>query len=837
MAAADLRETGPLRRGTALASTYRLQLRTPASDPDGRGFTLADAEELVPYLADLGVGSVYLSPVLRATPGSTHGYDVVDPTIVAEELGGIDALRSLRRACRAHGLGVVVDIVPNHLGVDQPAANPWWWDALRRGPESPHFAFFDFDTEPGNGVDGRIAIPVLGSPDDVEQLVVVTPTDTGSGTESGSGEAGSAEAGSAEAELHFYDHRFPVAPGTGEGTAQQVHDRQHYRLVHWREPLLGYRRFFTVTGLAGLRQEDPAVFDATHAEVRRWCEEDLVDGIRVDHPDGLADPVGYARRLRELAGDDRWLLVEKILAPGSESTPPEVLEPAMGVDGTTGYDALRLIDQMLVDHSGRARLSEMATRYCGGPGDEEQVHEQSTRLKRTIVTEDLAPELARLARAVRRDAAAGPAPDEVDRDRTGGDDDEAALREALVSVIAHTPVYRADYPVLRGTLPAILEDLQHQRPELSSALRLVAGALAREGEASIRLAQVTGAATAKAEEDRLFYRLGRLVSLNEVGGSPGRMGIPVGAFHLSMAERAVATPLAMTALSTHDTKRGEDVRARISVLSQLPDEWAELVAEVFRAFPPPAEDAGYFLLQVIVGVWPESGGPGEDLRSRLHDYAEKALREAAVHTTWTEQDGDFESDAHRWIDTLLDSGGALLAPFVERIAPAGRDNSLIAKATQLLSPGVPDVYQGTEVWEDSLVDPDNRRFVDYRPLRSGAVARSGHPKFVLVREALRIRRAHPEDLAGGAHLPLPVQGPAAADVVAFTRSVAGRPAVGMIARRRTAVVGAADVTGTSVQLPDGEWVVRPDGPSISGRVDVGDLLSGSPVVLIVREAD
>ncbi|GAA1743366.1 maltooligosyl trehalose synthase [Dietzia kunjamensis subsp. schimae] len=814
MAAEDETGTGAgPSRGAALASTYRLQLRTPASDPDGRGFTLADAEELVPYLADLGVGAVYLSPVMTATPGSTHGYDVVDPTTVSAELGGIDALRSLRAACRAHGLGLVVDIVPNHLGVDEPAANPWWWDALKRGPDSPHFSFFDFDTEQANGADGRIAIPVLGSPDDVADLAVVAPEDSPSG----------------EAELHFYDHRFPVAPGTGDGTAREVHDRQHYRLVHWREPLLGYRRFFTVTGLAGLRQEDPEVFEATHAEVRRWCAEDLVDAIRVDHPDGLADPVGYARRLRALAGDDRVLLVEKILAPGTESTPPEVLEPAMPVDGTTGYDALRLIDQLLVDDRGEGPLSELARRYTGDPGDEEQVHAQSAELKRQIVAEDLAPELARLARAVRREVAVGldgPASDDVD---------EAALRETLISVVARTPFYRADYPVLRGTLPTILGKLRRDRPELAPALGLVAGALARGGEASTRLAQVTGAATAKAEEDRLFYRLARLVSLNEVGGSPGRMGLPVEAFHLAMAERARSTPLAMTALSTHDTKRGEDVRARISVLSQIPDEWADLVTRVFDEFPPPAEDAGYFLLQVVVGVWPELGGPTDDLRSRLHDYADKALREAAVHTTWTDQDADFEAGVHRWIDRLIDSGGGLLGPFVERIAPAGRDNSLVAKAVQLLGPGIPDVYQGTEVWEDSLVDPDNRRFVDYGPLRSGAVARAGHPKFVLVRELLRLRRAHPEALTGGAYVPLPVQGPAASDVVAFTRSVDGRPAVGMIGRRRTAVLPAEEFTGTVVLLPQGTWSVRPGGTPISGRVDLGELLSESAVVVVVRE--
>ncbi|GAA4261673.1 malto-oligosyltrehalose synthase [Dietzia aurantiaca] len=812
------------------SSTYRLQLRTPSSDPDGRGFTLADARDLLPYLADLGVGAVYLSPILEATPGSTHGYDVVDPTSVSAELGGIDGLRELRAACREHGLGLVVDIVPNHLGVDDPAANPWWWDALRRGPESPYYPFFDFDTSPANGADGRIAIPLLGSPDDVADLVVVAPTDTPSG----------------EAELHFYEHRFPIAPGTDgpvhgtEGSApgtdgdsaREVHDRQHYRLVHWREPLLGYRRFFTVTGLAGLRQEDPVVFDATHAEVRRWCEEDLVDGIRVDHPDGLADPVEYTRRLRELVGDERWLLLEKILAPGDASAPPEVLDPAMPVDGATGYDAARLIDHLLVDTRGEARLSELAARYCGGPGDEAQVHAQSAEIKRRVVSEDLAPELARLVWAVRRDG--------------GGDDDEATtgadahLREALLSVIAATPFYRADYPVLRGTLPAILNGLRGQRPELAAPLRLLGGALSRGGEASARLAQITGAATAKAEEDRLFYRLGRLVSLNEVGGSPGRMGLSVEAFHLTMAERAASTPGAMTALSTHDTKRGEDVRARISVLSQVPDEWAGFVSAVFDEFPPPAEDAAYFLLQVIVGVWPEPGGPSEQLRSRLHAYADKAMREAAVHTTWTDQDAGFESRMHRWIDALIDSGAGAVGAFVERIAAAGRDNSLVAKAVQLLSPGVPDVYQGTEVCEDSLVDPDNRRFVDFGPLRSGAVARAGHPKFLLVRELLRLRREHPEAMAGGAHLPIPVHGPAAADVVAFLRPLepaadGSRPAVGLIARLRTAAKAADQFLGTVAELPAGSWVVRPDGAEISGRVDVGELLAAAPVVIIVRE--
>lgn len=837
-------------RAEVPSSTYRVQLRTPESDPAGRGFTLADAEALVPYLADLGVGALYLSPVLSATPGSTHGYDVVDPTTLAPELGGIDALRSLRSACRAHGLGVVVDIVPNHLGVDDPSANAWWWDALKQGPKSPYFSYFDFDTDPDNGADGKIAIPVLGSPEGVNDLVVVGVVGDG-GYNGGDDDDdddhhhhnNDDDNPTLAPALTYFDHRFPLAPGTGEGTPQEVHDRQHYRLVHWRAPLLGYRRFFTVTGLAGLRQDDPIVFDATHAAVRQWCEEDLIDGIRVDHPDGLADPVGYTRRLRTLVGEDRWLIVEKILAPR------EVLDPAMPVDGTTGYDALRMIEHLLVDPRGEQKLSELAEQYSTGPGTEEQVHRQSAELKRQIVREDLAPELARLARSVRRDGGTRDVGAVLDNAL------EDALEDALVELVAATPYYRADYPALRGTLPELLADLHRVHPGLAPALRLIGTALAsgddssvlashgseqaaqvtHKSESSVRLAQVTGAATAKAEEDRLFYRLGRLISLNEVGGSPGRMGLPVEAFHLAMAERAESSPYAMTTLSTHDTKRGEDVRARISVLSQVPDEWAAFVREVFEAHPPPAPDAGYFLLQAVVGVWPADAASGNTVRIRLHDYADKAMREAAMHTTWTDQDADFETALHDWIDSLLGPGAPLVASFVERIAPAGRDNALVAKAVQLLSPGIPDVYQGTEIWEDSLVDPDNRRFVDFGPLATGAVVRAGHPKFSLVREILRLRRKHPIDLVRGAYVPIPVTGPGAADVVAFTRAVNGSPGVGLFAHLRTAVTPAQHLAETVAVLPAGDWKVWPTGARLADRVDLGDLLTETPVVVLVRD--
>ena len=784
-------DTRPLRRrGAALASTYRLQLRTPDSDPDGGGLTLDDAAGLVPYLARLGVGAVYLSPILTATPGSTHGYDVVDPTTVSAGLGGPDALRRLRAACREHGLGLVVDIVPNHLGVDSPRDNAAWWDVLRLGRDSSYAGWFDVDWSTDNGCDGRIALPVLGAPEDVDALEVDRSGD--------------------EPELRFYEHRFPVAPGTDEGSPREVHDRQHYRLVHWREPLLGYRRFFTVTGLAGLRQEDAEVFDSTHVEVARWCAEDLVDGIRVDHPDGLADPIGYTRRLRDLAGDDRWIVVEKILAPD------EVPDPAMPVAGTTGYDALRLIDQLLVDPAGRGPLTALAERWSSGPGDEGQVRADSEALKRDVVTGDLVPELRRLVRTL----PAAP----------GGDDPSAdALAGAFAEIVAATPYYRADYPVLRGTIPGILDRLGAERPELAGALRVVGDALAGNPETSARLAQVTGAATAKAEEDRLFYRLGRLVGLNEVGGSPGRMGLPVEAFHLAMSERAEASPLAMTALSTHDTKRGEDVRARISVLSQVPGEWEAAVDEIVAACPPPAMDAAYFLLQNIVGVWPEDGEVDDTRRARLHAYAEKAMREAAVHTTWTDPDAAFEDAIHGWIDALVDRHPEPVTGFVRRIAAPGRETALVAKALQLLVPGIPDVYQGTEIWEDSLVDPDNRRPVDHRALASGA--HGAHPKFALVREALHLRRAHPLDLASGAHRPLAVSGAGARDVVAFSRDVDGRPGVVLVARLRAAVVAPRDLEGTTVALPDGDWVDR-EGRPHGSPLDAGAALADSPVLIL-----
>jgi len=347
-------------------STYRLQLRGPLS---GSSFTLDDAAALVDYLDELGVTHLYLSPILTASAGSAHGYDVTDPTSVSAELGGPEAFPRVAAAARARGLGLIVDIVPNHVGVDRPDANRWWWDVLTHGRESVYASFFDIDWESDNGVNGRIALPVLGSDDDVADLTIQNGT------------------------LRLGDLVFPIAPGTGAGTGPQVHERQHYQLIGWRNRLCGYRRFFAITTLAGLRQEDRAVFEASHREVGRWFADGLVDGVRIDHPDGFSDPAGYLTWLRELVGPQAWIVVEKILATD------EALEPTLPVAGTTGYDAMREIGGLFIDPCGADALTALyessGVHYAG-------MIALRRKLKLLTATDTLASELRRVRRAIVR---------------------------------------------------------------------------------------------------------------------------------------------------------------------------------------------------------------------------------------------------------------------------------------------------------------------------------------------------------------------------------------------------------------------------------------------------
>lgn len=744
----------------------------------GDCFTFADAEKQLDYLAALGVSHLYLSPILTAAEGSTHGYDVTDPTTVSAALGGPDGLARLAAAARARGMGLIVDIVPNHVGVERPEQNPWWWDVLKHGRESAYSAFFDIDWDLA---DGRIVLPVLGSDDDVADLVV-------------DGDR-----------LRLGDLVYPIAEGTADGTGAEVHERQHYRLIGWRNGVCGYRRFFSITSLAGLRQEDRAVFDATHVEVKRWFEEGLVDGVRIDHPDGLSSPAGYLAWLRELTGPDAWIVIEKILAAD------EPLEPTLPVAGTTGYDAMREIGGVFIDPSGEEALTNLFD-STGVPHS--SMPDLARILKAEAVTEILASELARLRRVI---AAAA-----------GADHDD--LPAAVAALLSRIGVYRSDYRSLAGVLPSAFAETGAAYPHLAAPLALIAAALAVSTEAEVRLQQLCGAATAKSMEDCLFYRDARLVSLNEVGSEPHHFGVGVAEFHQRAAVRARMWPATMVSLTTHDTKRGEDVRARIGVLSQVPSLWAELVGKWTVNTPPPDARTGLFLWQNLLGVWPADGRIGDGLRQRIHAYAEKAIREAAVHTTWNDPHEDFESAVHTWLDAVFDGPvAAEMTSLVARLDMHARSDALGQKLIALTAPGIPDVYQGTELWEDSLVDPDNRRPVDYAARRD-ALDANRHPKLRVVSAALAVRRDRPGTFTGGGYTPMLADGPAADHLLAFAR---GDDVLTAVTRHtvRLSETGWAD---TSLTLPAGTWTDRLTGADHAGTVLAAELFADLPAALLER---
>jgi (1->4)-alpha-D-glucan 1-alpha-D-glucosylmutase len=774
-------------------STYRLQVRAE--------FDLHAAAGITDYLAELGADHVYTSPLLQAMPGSTHGYDVADVRRVSEELGGEAGRRALAAAAREAGLGTVVDIVPNHMGVAVPRANAWWYDVLRHGRDSAYARYFDVDWSAE-----RIALPVLGdSPGELDELTV-------------DGD-----------ELGYFDHRFPLAPGTADGTPREVHDRQHYELVSWRSGRLGYRRFFTVTDLAGIRQEDLEVFAASHREVLRWVREGDVDGLRIDHPDGMADPRTYLRRLAAEAGN-AWIVVEKILGPDEE------LDPTLPVAGTTGYDALREVGGVFVDPEGEAPLSALHRELTGEPADDGTLATAERDSKRHVALTSLRPELRRIAGLI--DPAA------------------PGLVEALAELMAALPVYRADYAHLRGVLRGAVASAVRRRPDLERPLAAVTAAILAGGEAAARFHQTSGAVTAKGIEDRLFYRTARLVALNEVGGNPARFGVTPAEFHLAADGRARSWPAAMTALSTHDTKRGEDVRARLAVLAELPEQWAAAVRGWQAVATPPEPVLGYLLWQTFVGIWPADGGDRpdstvdrSDVVERLHAYAEKAAREAGIATTWEDPDAEYEKALHAWIDTVCGGPvGAAIGEFTASITAYGWSNALGQKLLQLTMPGVPDVYQGTELWDDSLVDPDNRRPVDFDIRREllaeldselavlPAVDATGAAKLLVTSRALRLRRERPAVFAGPYH-PLETGD---RHLVGFLRGAYGTAAdaeVAVLATRLPAGLAARDGWGDrTVDLPAGRWTDRLTGVVHErGPVRLADALDALPVALLVRE--
>ncbi|BAU86853.1 malto-oligosyltrehalose synthase [Streptomyces laurentii] len=777
-------------------ATYRLQL--------GPDFPFAAAARAAPRLAGLGISHLHLSPVWEAVPGSAHGYDVTDPRRVRAELGGEDGLRALAATAREHGLGLVLDLVPNHMAAS-PRHNRVLWEVLREGPESPYARWFDIDWAAG---DGRVLLPVLPArlPDVRDRLRVadgVLALDGPQGPE------------------------FPLRAGTEGLPPDELLDAQWYRLGWWRlaRTELNYRRFFTVSDLIGVRMEDPDVFAATHTKVRELVADGVVEGLRIDHPDGLADPEGYLSRLEEATGGRCWIVVEKIL------TGAEQLPGAWPVAGTTGYDALRQVDGLFTDALGADELADIYREFTGKAGDRGGYWEATVRRAAyKVVTHELASEIVALTRSAGRICAAEPAL----RDHAPW-----ALHTAIRELLVRVPVYRP-YRVggervltaeaARGAKAAFAV------PEEATAVDVVRGlALGTYGDGTehrafrARFAQTASALRAKSVEDTAFYRYTPLLSANEVGGDPGRPAVSPDEFHAFCARLARDWPATGTVLSTHDTKRSADVRAGIAVLSQCPERWAELLAEVTGGTDG-ADSAAAPDPHLAWTAWQTAFGFGSPDPERLGPALLKSVREAGLHTNWTEPDAGYERAVADFVAAGPgriplrgpDGGAAGLEPHI-------RAHVLGATLVQLTMPGVPELYQNTEREYRALVDPDNRA-----PFASGP----DDDKTVVVRAALRLRREHPELFGpAGTYTPLTATGPAARHCLAFARTGRVLTAVTRLSLLLAETGGWQD---TTLVLPEGRWAdLLDDVREFTGGPDtpvkLTELFEARPVTLLVRK--
>ncbi|MET8769961.1 malto-oligosyltrehalose synthase [Streptomyces sp. NPDC004658] len=773
-------------------ATYRLQLQ-PA-------FPFAAAEAAVPYLASLGVSHLHLSPVLEAVPGSAHGYDVVDHTRVRAELGGEEGLRALARTAHEHGLGLVVDIVPNHMAM-APRHNPALWEVLREGPDSPYARWFDIDWEAQGG---RVLLPVLGGPVGSELAHLVVDGDV----------------------LRYHDHAFPLRPGTEHLPLPQLLDAQWYRPVWWRlaRTELNYRRFFSISELIGVRVEDPEVFDATHATVLRLLGEGVFDGLRIDHPDGLADPDGYLARLHEATGG-RWTVVEKILADG------EHLPASWPVAGTTGYDALRHVDGLFTDRTGAYELLGRYRAFAAPQTDRGGNWEATVRRAAyKVLTHELATETDRLTRVAARLCAASP--DLSLRDRAPW-----ALRTAVEELLVRMRVYR---PYASGDASAVITEgaaeearLAFVVPEEAEAVGVVRRLLveppgdpsapdhADRVEFRTRFAQTASALRAKSVEDTAFYRYVPLLSATEVGGDPGSPGVSPEEFHAYCARVQRDWPLTGTVVSTHDTKRSADVRAALAVLTECPDRWAELLAEV--TLPEEGVPDG----QLAWAAWQTVFGLGPAEEERVQQALLKHVREAGMYTSWTEQEPPYEEAVASFVAAgPCGPPGERVAAFRKALEPHVRANVLGTALVHLTMPGVPDVYQGTEGEYRALVDPDNRRPVAFPPEAPGE-------KDALTVAALRLRARCPQAFgADASYDPLTAEGPAADHCLAFARSGSVVTAVTRLSLRLAEAGGWRE---TRLPLPPGRWAdVLTPGREFTGHAPLADLLDRLPVALLER---
>jgi (1->4)-alpha-D-glucan 1-alpha-D-glucosylmutase len=878
-------------------STYRLQLN--------KHFTFDDAAAIAGYLKDLGVSHVYCSPYLQAAPGSMHGYDVVDHEKVNEELGGEEGHRRFCERLRELGLGQVLDIVPNHM-----ALGPWnrcWRDVLENGPSSRYASWFDIDwNSPEVKLKNKVLIPILAdqygkvlaagnirieqdgqtfrvryfdhslplAPHSLANILQVAAKYLREDTLGFIADS--------LARLPFPDSNNPdlvqerqrdkdvIYALLGRACAEKrevcqaiskavdainadidllddLLNQQYYRLAYWRtaDQELGYRRFFDVNTLIGLRMERQHVFDATHARILEWLRDGVLDGIRVDHPDGLRDPQQYFDRLRARAGD-AWIISEKILEPG------EWLRQRWPIDGTSGYDFLNVCNNLLVHPDGLREFGVIYREFTGrAQSFDDMVHEK----KLSVEQEALGSDVNRLASLFVEIC-------EGNRDQR--DYTRAEIRRAIREVAACFSIYRT-YAVAerneitdedRREIESAVNCAKQYRQDIDAGLFDFIGDVltlrhrgALESEFLLRFQQFTSPVMAKGVEDTAFYCFNRMIGLNEVGSAPATEGMSVEQFHDFCAHMQATHPLTMTALATHDTKRCDDLRARLAALTEIPSRWKSALQRwgrmnaKFKTNGLPDLNTEHFLYQTMIGAWSIS-------EERLQAYMLKAAREAKEQTSWTQQNKEFEAALQAFIGQIYTSGEfiAELDALVRRVDRAGHVNSLAQTLLHFTAPGVPDTYQGGELWDYRLVDPDNRTPVDYdlrqgmlNELNAGMPASeimkrddTGLPKLWLVHKALMLRREHPAWFGAEAgYEPLLVSGPKSAHAVAYRR--AGR--VATLVPRWPVKLGES-WAGTTVALPEGRWTNVLTGDVVDGgRLRIQALLRDFPVALLVRNSE
>lgn len=724
-------------------ATYRVQLNA--------GFTLAQARELLDYFQALGISDLYLSPINSAPPDSNHNYDQWSYEEINPAIGGQAEFEKLAAAAKARGMGLLVDIVPNHMGITGQG-NRWWRDVLKRGPKSEFAGIFDIRWNEEDGIP-RIWLPVLG--DFCENVLQ------------------RGEIKIEGDELVYFESRFPIADGTlVANDVRATLATQCYRLTHWRygTEQINYRRFFEVNGLLGVSVEKREVFDRTHAMILKLADEGKVTGLRIDHIDGLAEPGEYLRRLRE--NRDLYILVEKILGPH------ERLPEAWPIAGTSGYDAMRSLGALWIEQANEEKITRL---YQGIVGDTRSFDEIAVASKREVLRNLFPGEFARLIASAHALARKSPKYYELS---------PRAIEGAIEGLMSWLPAYRTyaegDCSAVDFAADRARKDLKgYFHPAIDFIVELWKSG--REPEFKRRLQQLTGPVVAKGVEDTAFYRYHRLLALNEVGGEPQRFGCPIEDFHQECEWRAKHQPHSMLATSTHDTKFSEDVRARVAVLSEIPEEWARQVqvwiernsrfkTRVDGKLAPDSNEE-YRLLQVLAGAWPIS-------LERLLAYMQKATRESKVNTSWQEPNAAWDKACEDYCRGLLASEEFIqsLEQFVERIGVFGSVNSLAQIVLKMTMPGVPDFYQGNELWDFSLVDPDNRRQIDYA-LRKKLLAeidrqspralfddwKSGAIKMKVIRDVLRLRREEEQTFQRGACIASRVTGKHANRAIAFVR--------------------------------------------------------------------